>query len=92
MVTKEQALTCNTFVELDERGYAITNKRGAPIQWRRNGRTQLWARDAGRFYLPVKCGLRHYSHIGRENAHYWAVLSADVPIREGRKVHAYSGL
>lgn len=31
--------------------------------WRRNGTTKRWKRNAARFYLPLKYGLRSYTAL-----------------------------
>jgi hypothetical protein len=51
MITKEQALTENYFV--DDYGRI----------WRRNGKTRTWKTRPNDFYLPVKHGLWDYGSI-----------------------------
>lgn len=70
MVTKEQAMRADHFhfgdcTKVDgPRGGAKTKVEN----WRRNGRTQTWARSPERFRVPIKYGLRGYSEINERNA------------------------
>ena len=61
MITREQALTVDTFHENHETG-------GKIYRWRRNGQTQTWKRSPERFRIPVKYGLYQYGQITDLNA------------------------
>ena len=57
MISKEQALTSNTF------HWCASPSADKCYTWRRNGRTQTWKRDADRFRVPIKYGLYTYGAI-----------------------------
>ena len=76
MVTKEQALTAETFHYTGQHLCTrTTGPRGGVTEHitiaRRNGRTQTWQRAPGRFRVPVKHGLRTYGAITEWNADQW---------------------
>ena len=62
MITKQQALTANTFHEEHE-------PAGKIYHWRRNGATQTWKTRPDDFRVPIKYGLKSYDAITPSNAH-----------------------
>ncbi|HYK70397.1 MAG TPA: hypothetical protein VEV45_20805 [Streptosporangiaceae bacterium] len=62
MITKQDALTADTFHENHE-------PAGKIFEWRRNGRTQTWVTRPDEFRVPVKYGLRSYGDITEVTAH-----------------------
>lgn len=62
MVTKQEAMTENHFVE------SATGAR-----WRRNGATKVWKTRPDEFRVPVKFGLYGYGYITDSNAHLFEV-------------------
>jgi hypothetical protein len=78
MVTKEQALTATYFHYTGKHACSkhVGPRGGVTIkvtEVRRNGQTQVWKRDADKFRVPVKYGLREYSEITEQNAGDWHV-------------------
>lgn len=72
MVTKEMAMTCTEFFH----DY-ITNRDGAPVRCRANGKCKTWKTRPKEFRLPVKYGLRTCFYITHRNAHEWNVSKQD---------------
>ncbi len=68
MITKEQALTANTF----QCGYI-----GGYYLCRRNGKTKTWKRSPERFQVPLKFGLYGYGYLTEVNAHNFEVIEDD---------------
>lgn len=84
MVTKEQALTCNNFLQIKEycepipigkfgQVTYISVRDCKPVRWRANGKCKTWKRNPERFQLPIKHGLYSYGYITEENAHLFIV-------------------
>lgn len=85
MITKEQALTLNTFTQTHYIPGTIVSAYGGhigyfqpsgdpqpldkPRTWRRNGKTKVWVKSPEKFRIPVKFGLYEYGYITEENAH-----------------------
>jgi hypothetical protein len=76
MVTKEQALTCTSFIQVFALcdNYTMSIKEIKPINWRTNGKCKTWKRSPDRFQLPIKHGLYNYGYITEENAHLFEVV------------------
>lgn len=65
MITKEQALTKQYFLQVnDGNGKPLTK----PIRWRANGKCKTWKTRPEEFCLPVKHGLYDYGYITHDNA------------------------
>lgn len=89
MVTKEQALTSYSFIQIAELTGTVkpvygsisrifvadggTKQLSKPINWRANGRCKTWKRTPERFQLPIKHGLYNYGYITEDNAHLFEV-------------------
>lgn len=73
MVTKAEALTAHSF-HWGNCTRAVGKRGGITehvCEYRRNGKTQTWKRDANRWRVPVKRGLYEYGDITPERAHEW---------------------
>lgn len=66
MVTKEQAMT--------ERVFHLQQGNRC-LNWRRNGKTQLWKTRPDDFRTPIKFGLYNYDQLTPANAHLLHVES-----------------
>lgn len=81
MVTKEQALTADTFHE--EGCKRIKGPRGGVTEvvrsWRRSGQTKTWKTRPDQFEVPVKYGLYGTGRITDINAHTMHA-AADCPL------------
>lgn len=66
-VSRECAINHNEFHENNR-----TNSTGTCVRWRRNGATKTWksAKNAHRFYVPVKHGLYDYGRIEHDETTY----------------------
>ena len=89
MITKEQALTADSFIQVSELlgdiklNYGSMTKVFIPngqvkpldkvISWRRNGKTQTWKTRPDDFKVPIKHGLYSYGYITQDNAHLFEV-------------------
>jgi len=76
MVTKEEALTANTFHYTGRHACRrAVGPRGGIIEHittaRRNGATKTWKTAAERFRVPVKWKFYEYGEITQENANEW---------------------
>lgn len=77
MITREQALTLDTF-----HTPAISMRHC--YVWRRNGQTQTWKTRPNDYRVPVKFGLYSYDQITQKQAHaYYA--PTDCPACHGAK-------
>jgi len=90
MITKEQAMTADNFIQLAEMlGERKLNALNFTtifipsgeiksldngIKWRRNGATKVWKTRPDEFKIPVKHGLRDYGYITNENAHLFEAV------------------
>lgn len=80
MITKEQAVTCDTFHYTGRHQCSrIIGSRGGITEHitrcRRSGKTQVWKRDAKRFRVPVKYGMYESGEITQDNAIDWHIES-----------------
>ncbi len=66
MITKYQAMTIREFHHV-----SLKNADESPVRCRSNGQCKTWKRNAARFRLPVKYGLREYFYIDNANARDW---------------------
>ncbi len=70
MITKQQAIEAQEFHQegckraVGPRGGVTTTIK----VWRRNGKTQTWARSPERFRVPVKYGMYGYDAITEQDA------------------------
>jgi hypothetical protein len=70
MVTKEQAMTCTYFREVQETSInPPLNTHTKKVKWRANGKCQIWKTRPEEFRLPVKRGLNQFSYIDHTNCH-----------------------
>lgn len=82
-VTLEQAIFAKEFhygncvQHIGPRG-GVTVKRE---MWRRNGKTKLWTTRPMEFLIPIKRGMRIYSHIEHDNAANWHAAE-DCPLNK----------
>ena len=70
MVTKEEAMKCNTF-HYGECTRAIGPNGGEKIdiiKWRASGKCKTWKRNPLKFSLPIKFGLYRSSYLTQENS------------------------
>lgn len=89
MITKEQALTENYFIQvakfngtfkLTYTGLQVFVPNGTitkldkPIKWRASGKCKTWKTRPEEFKLPIKHGLYDYSYIDNTNCHLFEVL------------------
>lgn len=78
MITKEQALTANNFVQIR----CGDNKESLPLDksrnWRRNGKTKTWKTRPNDFNIPVKHGLYDYGYITQDNAHLFNIAYESI--------------
>lgn len=88
MITKEQALTCTSFIQISAYTGEVSHHNGTvgllhhtvqltrPMAWRANGKCKTWKSKSREheFRLPVKSGLYSYSYITEENAHLFEAV------------------
>ncbi len=87
MITKEQALTCTSFVQVyitSEYGAILKCTDGSPayiratkqLKWRANGKCKTWKRasNSHKFKLPIKHGLYSFGYINEENCHLFEAV------------------
>ncbi len=87
MITKEQALTYDYFIQVyrlsgandkytDIIGLNTLTERvkiANPKLWSRNGKTQTWKTRPDAFKIPVKHGLYSYGYITQDNCHLFDI-------------------
>lgn len=89
MITKKQALTCTSFIQVSAYTGEVSHHNGTagllrptvqlvqPMRWRANGKTKTFKRacNSHKFSVPIKHGLYSYGYITEENAHLFEVVS-----------------
>jgi hypothetical protein len=83
MVTKEQALTANTFHYTGQHACTMRNTRRQVTTARRTRATWLWPNDSTRFNVPVTYGAQEWGDITEKNAEDYHVAE-ECPLRQGR--------
>lgn len=82
MITKQQAVTAQEFHYGE--CTRTTGPRGGVkeniVVWRRNGATKTWKTRPQEFSVPVKYGMRDYTHINERNARFFHT-EADCPLK-----------
>ena len=74
MITKEQAMNADNFIQIKAVIYSgAILTRPEPRNWRRNGKTKTWKTRPNEFKIPVKHGLYSYGYITQDNAHLFEV-------------------
>lgn len=89
MITKEQAITADNFIQvarptgsekINYNGFGtifVPDGGSVPlvnvIKWRRNGKTKTWKTRPDEFKIPIKHGLYSFGYITQDNAHLFEV-------------------
>lgn len=79
-INYHNAQTAQYFYHKTKRG-----SRGAPMQVRRNGKTQTWKTRPGLFRIPVKYGLYEYGQIDNffhRNADDWQTVPPEPATKQ----------
>lgn len=77
VLDRVNALTARDFHHSDDcaQSIAVGPRGGLTFPrveaWRRNGSTQTWKRDPGRFRIPVKYGIRTYGNLTDGDSPAW---------------------
>jgi hypothetical protein len=82
-INKDQAVSADVF-HYGECARTVGPRGGVTEsveQWRRNGQTKVWKTRPAEFRVPVKFGMRSYTHIDQGNAHLFHA-EADCPLRK----------
>lgn len=60
------------------------NADGTAMRWRVSGQVKTWKRDPSRFSVPIKHGLKTYSHMTEQEMDHF-VIEEPEPIKVQRK-------
>lgn len=91
MLTKDQALTADTFHE-GPCSFTVGPRGGTALkihEWRRNGKTQTWKTRPEDYRVPVKHGLYAYGQLTPINA-YAVHCPEDCPALQAAAAHQES--